>query len=67
MIMSQPMSDQELAVYALREAQLILATYVEPGPRNSEKTIQQLMDVLDRNDVVEAVDRLEDATGLRML
>jgi hypothetical protein len=24
------------------------------------------MDVLDRNDVVEAVDRLEDATGLRV-
>jgi hypothetical protein len=61
------MSDQELAVYALREAQLILAAYVEPGPHASEKTIQQLLDVLDRNDVVEAVDRLEDATGLRMV
>jgi hypothetical protein len=65
--MTQLMTDQELTVDALREAQLILAAYIEPGPRNSEKTIQQLLDVLDRNDVVEAVDRLEDATGLRMV
>jgi hypothetical protein len=60
------MTDQELAMSALREAQLILARYAEPGQRDSEKTIQQLLKVLDRNDVVEAVDRLEDATGLRL-
>lgn len=60
------MTDQQLAILALREAQLILADYVEPGPRDSDKTIRQLLAVLDRSDVVEAVDRLEDATGLRM-
>jgi hypothetical protein len=60
------LSDEELTVYAIREAQLILADYIEPGTRNAEKTIQDLLDVLDRNDVVEAVDRLEDATGLRL-
>jgi hypothetical protein len=65
--MTQLMTDQKLTVYALREAQLILAPYIEPGPRNSETTIQQRLDVLDRNDVVEAVDRLEYATGLRMV
>lgn len=61
------LSDEELTVYAIREAQLILADYIEPGTRNAEKTIQDLLDVLDRNDVVEAVDRLEDATGLRLV
>jgi hypothetical protein len=60
------LSDEELTVYAIREAQLILADYIEPGTRNAEKTIQDLLDVLDRNEVVEAVDRLEDATGLRL-
>ncbi len=61
------LSDEELTVMALREAQLILADYVRPGPRNGEKTIKELLKVLDRNDVVEAVDRLEDAHGLRMV
>lgn len=55
------LSDEELTIMALREAQLILADYVQPGPRDSAKTIQQLLQVLDRDDVVEAVDRLEES------
>lgn len=60
------LSDEELALMALREAQLILADYVQPGPRDAERTLQQLLEVLDRNDVVEAVDRLEAGTGMRV-
>lgn len=60
------LTDQELAVMALREAQLILADHVLSGERDSDKTIQQLLAVLDRNDVVEAVDRLEDESGRRV-
>jgi hypothetical protein len=55
------LSDEELALYAIREAQLILADYILPGPRDCEKTINALLSVLDRDDVVEAVDRLEPA------
>jgi hypothetical protein len=61
------LSDQELAVMALREAQLILADYIQPGPRDCEKTINDLLAVLDRDDVVEAVDRLEVETGVRKI
>jgi urease gamma subunit len=60
------LSDQELTLFALREAQLILADHVQPGARDGEKTIQQLLEVLDRNDVVEAMDRLETETGTRL-
>ena len=60
------LTDEELTLYAIREAQLILADYIQPGSRDAEKTMQQLIDVLDRNDVVEAVDRLEDVSGLRV-
>jgi hypothetical protein len=28
-------SDEELTIHAIREAQLILARYIEPGPRDS--------------------------------
>jgi hypothetical protein len=67
MIMSNVIIDQKLAIHAIREAQSILASYIEPGPRNSDKTIQQLLDVLDRNEVVEAVDRLEEDFGLSLV
>jgi hypothetical protein len=60
------LSDEELTVYAIREAQLILADYMQPGFRDAEKTVVDLLEILDRNDVVEAVDRLEDATGIRL-
>jgi hypothetical protein len=60
---SMNLSDEELTVYAIREAQLILADYVQPGPTDAEKTVQELLEVLDSNDVVEADDRLEDSTG----
>jgi hypothetical protein len=60
------LSDEELILYALREAQSILADFVEPGARDAVKTIQELLDVLDRTDVVEAADRLEAKTGMRL-
>jgi hypothetical protein len=59
------LQDQVTTVKAVRQAQLILSDYIEPGPRSAEKTIERLLDVLDRNDVVEAVDRLEEASGTR--
>jgi hypothetical protein len=60
------LSDEKLVVFAIREAQLILADYIQPGPRDCEKTINDLLSVLDRSDVVEAVDRPEAGVGLRL-
>lgn len=60
------LSDEELTLFAIREAQLILADYIHPGPRNAETTVNALLSVLDRDDVVEAVDRLEAGTGMRV-
>jgi hypothetical protein len=51
------LTDEELSLYAIREVQLILAVYIQPGPRDAEKTINDLLSVLDRDDVGEAVDR----------
>jgi hypothetical protein len=56
--------DKVLTIRAVRQAQLILSDCIEPGP-SAERTIERLLDVLDRDDVVEAVVRLEEATGLR--
>jgi hypothetical protein len=59
------LSDEELTLYAMREAKLILADYLEPGARDAEKTVQELIKVLDRTDVSEALDRLVEKTGMR--
>lgn len=56
------LTDAELTLTAIREAQLILADYIHPGLRDAEKTLNDLLSVLDRDDVVEAVDRLEAGT-----
>jgi hypothetical protein len=58
-------TDQERILYAIRESRLILAQYIEPGPRDADETINQLLAILDHNDVVESVDRLEVELGLR--
>jgi hypothetical protein len=60
------LSDQELTLYALREAQLILADAESGALRDPGDVIQELRDLLNRADVVEAVDRLEASVGLRL-
>jgi hypothetical protein len=44
---------------AVEKAQRILAEYAEPGPRNCEKTINKLLDVLDDGALIEAVDEVK--------
>jgi hypothetical protein len=61
------MTDQELVLEALEQAQQILARYVEPGPRNERATLEALLTVLDRRDVVAAIDRLRSGYGLRVV
>ena len=59
------MTDEELMIYALREAQLILAEHIERGSRDPEETVTQLMDIIDREDVAAATVRLCIVYGLR--
>ncbi len=40
---------------AVRQAQAVLANYVEPGPRNAEKTVSALLDILNDKEVVRAM------------
>jgi hypothetical protein len=52
-------TDQELITNALRRAAEILVKYLEPGPRDAEKTIVELMAILDSRELAEAMKRLE--------
>jgi hypothetical protein len=58
-------TDQELIVHAMRDAQSLLAEHIERGPSDAEETISQLLEILDRQDVVAATNRLCREHGLR--
>jgi hypothetical protein len=59
------MTDQEIVLRALTELQMIAADYIEPNPRDAEITMQQMLSILDRRDVVAAAERLSKGYGLR--
>jgi hypothetical protein len=63
------MTDQDIVIAAIEEAQRILAEYIEPGPsfRLPDVTINRLLSVLDRRDVVSALHRLKAGYGLRVV
>ena len=52
------MSDQELTIQAISEAQHILEEYLEPRHHDNERLLDRLVEVLERPSVLVAVDRL---------
>jgi hypothetical protein len=52
------MTDQELTLQAVSNAQRIIEEYLEPRPHDNESLLSRLVEVLDRNDVIAAVSRL---------
>ena len=61
------MTDQEIVLRALTELQMIAADYIEPNPRDAEITMQQMLSILDRRDVVAAAERQSKGYGLRVV
>ena len=55
----EEMTDQQLALQAINEAQLILEEYLRPRPQNNERILDRLVEVLERPDLVVAVGRLQ--------
>jgi hypothetical protein len=54
------MTDQELIISTLREAGQIICEYLEPGPRDADETIRQLIAVLDTQDLALAIAHADD-------
>jgi hypothetical protein len=52
-------TDQQLVLQAVNEAQRILEEYLEPRPQNNERILAELVEVLERPDLVVAVSRLQ--------
>jgi hypothetical protein len=60
----EEMTDQQLALQAINEAQLILEEYLRPRPQNDEHILDKLVEVLERPDLVVAVSRLQQQSNL---
>jgi hypothetical protein len=58
-------TDEELIVRAMRDAQLLIAEHIERGPIGAEQAITELMEVIDRPDIIAATNRLCEEFGLR--
>jgi hypothetical protein len=59
------MTDAELIVHAMRNAQSLLSEHIDRGPSDAEEALTQLLEILDRPDIVAATDRLCREYGLR--
>ena len=62
-VMNNP--DQDTLIRAVEDARRILGEYIE-GPRDVTRTVEHLLAVLDRNDVVHALDRIKRRRVLRL-
>jgi hypothetical protein len=58
-------TDEELIVRAMRDAQSLLAEHIERGPFDTEQAIIELLEVIDRQEIVAATNRLCNQFGLR--
>jgi hypothetical protein len=61
-------TDRDLIIEALEEAQRILAEHLEPSARRyAPNTIDRLVSVLDRPEIVAAMERMKASRGLRVV
>ena len=63
-VMNNP--DQDTVLRAIEDARCILSEYIE-GPRDATRTVERLFVVLNRDDVVHALDRMNRRKVLRLV
>jgi hypothetical protein len=59
--------DQDTVLRAVEDARRILGEYIAPGPRDATQTVERLLAILDRDDVVHALDRMNRRRILRLV
>ncbi|MBB2732714.1 hypothetical protein JQ582_22170 [Bradyrhizobium japonicum] len=53
------MTDQQLALEAISDAQLILEKFLQPRPKDNARILEELVEVLERPALIVAVSRLQ--------
>ena len=60
-------TDQNTVLRAMEDARRILGDYIAPGPHDATRTVHRLIAVLDRDEVVHALDRMKRRRILRLV
>ena len=58
--------DQDTLVRAIEDARRILAEHVQLGASDPERTLESLLSVLDKNEIVLALDRVSGRRVIRL-
>jgi hypothetical protein len=59
--------DVDTALRALEDARCILGQYIDVGPRDPEGTLERLIAILNREDLVKALDRINRRRMIRLV
>jgi len=59
--------DQQTLIRAIEDARRILGEYIEPGPRDAKPTVERLLAVLDKPEIVHALDRMKRRRVIRLV
>ena len=59
--------DQDTLLRAIEDARRVLGEYIEPGPRDATRTVERLLAILDRDEVVHALDRIKRRRVIRLV
>jgi hypothetical protein len=59
--------DQETVLRTVQDARRILGEYIDLGPRDPAQTVERLVAVLDRDDLLHALDRINRRRVLRLV
>ncbi len=59
--------DQETLIRAIEDARRILGEYIEPGPRDAKRTVERLLAVLDKPEIVHVLDRMKQLRVIRLV
>jgi hypothetical protein len=57
---------QETLMRAIEDARRILGEYIEPGLRDPTQTVERLLAILDKTNVVHALDRMNRCRVIRL-
>ena len=59
--------DQETVLRTVQDARRVLGEYIDLGPRDPAQTVERLLAVLDRDDLLHALDRINRRRVLRLV
>jgi hypothetical protein len=57
------MRDIDIIIQAVEDAQAEVTSYIEAGPRHTQVTLERIMGILERDDLIAAQERLRKGYG----